>query len=618
MWIEETTALIQNLHFRLERTSREVLRYKKAETRYPWLRFVTLLSGLLATYLAFQILPNIAGWVVGFTSLMIFVSVVLLHNRLIDRITRLVFFEELLAIQIARCDINWQHIPASSSPQVLPDHPFALDLAITGEKSIHQLLDTCISLGGSHLLAEWLTQTTPDPDETMKRQAVVKELAALPGFRTRVSLSGQLSNPNPAQRWDTRPLINWLVSRPRILSLRPFLIGLSILAVINIGLFLLQSFGIFPPYWIGSLAIYLGVQSLKFRETSEVFDESYSLGRQLGKLRNVLIEFETSHFKPKSMFEELFLPFQEQGRQPSVVLRNLTWIVSAASIRSNPFLGLFLNLLVPWDMFFAYRFEKFKATLRELLPVWANAWYEIEALSALANFARLHPRYSFPVLRPLNSHPVLETKALGHPLIPYQTRVSNDFQINNLGDLFIISGSNMSGKSTFLRTMGINLILAQAGSPVAALELQFIPFRVFTSMTINDSLNDGISFFYAEVRRLKRLLDQLEENQKYPLFFLIDEIFRGTNNRERELGSRAYTQALISRYGTGLVSTHDLSLVKLTGESTSIHNFHFKEDIQDDKMVFDYKIQPGASLTTNALRIMALAGLPISKESLPS
>ncbi len=174
----------------------------------------------------------------------------------------------------------------------------------------------------------------------------------------------------------------------------------------------------------------------------------------------------------------------------------------------------------------------------------------------------------------------------------------------------------MSGKSTFLRTLGSNMCLAYAGGPIDAARFQTIPFRLFTCINVADSVNDGISYFYAEVKRLKRLLTELQQAERgvgdtLPLFFMIDEVFRGTNNRERYIGSRALLLALCDGYGTGLVSTHDLELVKLEDDVPAIRNFHFREHIEKGRMIFDYTLRPGPCPTTNALKIMALEGLPI-------
>jgi DNA mismatch repair ATPase MutS len=173
----------------------------------------------------------------------------------------------------------------------------------------------------------------------------------------------------------------------------------------------------------------------------------------------------------------------------------------------------------------------------------------------------------------------------------------------------MITGSNMSGKSSFLRTLGINLALANTGAVVNATHLQISPFRIYTCIKVSDSLAEGYSYFYAEVRRLKALLDALEQTDTLPLFFLIDEIFKGTNNRERLLGSEAYIHALIGKRGTGAISTHDLELANLTGLS----NYHFADQVRDGQLTFDYTLRPGISPTTNALRIMRLAGLPVAE-----
>ena len=190
----------------------------------------------------------------------------------------------------------------------------------------------------------------------------------------------------------------------------------------------------------------------------------------------------------------------------------------------------------------------------------------------------------------------------------------NDFCVDARGEVDILTGSNMSGKSSFLRTLGVNLCLAYVGGPVNATAFTVSPFRLFTCIKVSDSVTDGISYFYAEVKRLKALLDALQQQNTLPLFFLIDEIFRGTNNRERLIGSRAYIQALVSQNGVGLIATHDLELVRLADELPQIKNYHFEEQIVDRQMIFDYKLRPGPSPTTNALKIMAMEGLPVHSE----
>ncbi len=202
-------------------------------------------------------------------------------------------------------------------------------------------------------------------------------------------------------------------------------------------------------------------------------------------------------------------------------------------------------------------------------------------------------------------------QTIGHPLIPDETRICNDFQMDELGMVDILTGSNMAGKSSFLRTLGVNLCLAYAGGPVFAQVFETRLFRLYTSIRVADSVTDGFSYFYAEVRRLEGLLTALKDEDERPLFFLIDEIFRGTNNRERLIGSQSFIKALVGQHGIGLIATHDLELVKLADDRPLVRNYHFRDGVENGRMIFDYLLHPGPCPTTNALKIMALAGLPV-------
>jgi DNA mismatch repair ATPase MutS len=265
--------------------------------------------------------------------------------------------------------------------------------------------------------------------------------------------------------------------------------------------------------------------------------------------------------------------------------------------------------VVPWDFYLSYKLESEKQSLAENLHLWLDTWHNLQALSSLAEFAFLNPEYTFPTFN--NAGCPVEAEGFAHPLIPPNLNVRNDFKFSEIGRVDIITGSNMSGKSTFLKSLGTNLVLAYAGAPVNAVNFNTRLFRVFTCIKIDDSVTDGISYFYAEVKRLRKLIDALNLQSSLPLFFLIDEIFRGTNNRERLTGSRAYIKALGGKNGLGLISTHDLELVKLESEMNFIRNFHFREEAIEGKLTFDYKLRTGPSPTTNALKIMKLEGLPI-------
>jgi DNA mismatch repair ATPase MutS len=329
-----------------------------------------------------------------------------------------------------------------------------------------------------------------------------------------------------------------------------------------------------------------------------------------------LLYLETHRYSGTPRLAKLCTPFWRAARRPSAALKQIIRIAGAAGVQQSNLLGFLVNALVPWDLYFAHRLNQYKTTIKADLPVWIDTWYDLEALSALANFGALHPDYVFPDVLPVttsSAQPVLRACSLGHPLLPPEDCVCNDFTFAHLGEIALITGSNMSGKSTFLRTLGVNLCLAYAGAPVNATALQTRLLRLFTCIKVSDSVTDGISYFYAEVRRLKALLHACEAEEPIPLCFLIDEIFRGTNNRERLIGSRAYIYALARGHGVGIISTHDLELVTLADTVPGIRNYHFREEVHDGRMIFDYQLRPGPCPTTNALQIMQMEGLPIAE-----
>ena len=266
-----------------------------------------------------------------------------------------------------------------------------------------------------------------------------------------------------------------------------------------------------------------------------------SLQGAFQQLRAALAQLERFSYRETPHLQELCAPFLDRAHRPSAYLGNVNRILAAMGLRTNPVLGLLLNAVVPWDFYFAHRLARVKLELARRAPAWMEVWFELEALGSLANLAYLHPEYTMPLLQEggEEGRPVFAARGLGHPLLP-ASKVRNDFSVVALGQVGILTGSNMAGKSVFMKTVGANLALAQAGGPVDAVALESLPFRLFTSMGIADSVTGGISYFYAEVRRLKALLTELQRPSPLPLFYFVDEILRGTNNRERRIGSRVY------------------------------------------------------------------------------
>jgi hypothetical protein len=589
-------------------------RLSAADRRFLRARVIAFLAGAAALTLAF--FPQITGWALGIAGLFFagFIIIVILHRRLDRARLRFRLAQSLVSSQRARMDLDWQGIPPALPIQPAPNHPFAADLAITGERSLHRLVDTAASRGGSQRLADWVLAPLPDLDAIRRRHALLDELTPLAGFRARLAVEGLLIDEEVHGRWDGESLLQQISRQVEPRGLPRLLALLALLAVVNLALFVLNLLGVLPPIWIAGLAIYGAIYLGNSGLYQGLFEDVYHMGKSLDQFRSVLVFLEKASFKSTPELAKTCAPFTRPGQQPSRYLRKLVWISVAASLGNNPVLALAVNVLFPWNLAFALLLARYQAQIRGPLAEWLDAWYELEAICGLANYAWLNPDAVLPCFLSGDHHessPVFEAHALGHPLIPHAQRVCNDYAIAALGDVAIVTGSNMSGKSTFLRTIGINLCLANAGGPVAAAGLSTRPFCPFTCIQVSDSLADGISYFYAEVRRLKQLLTELDGKSPFPLFFLIDEIYRGTNNRERRIGSQAFIHRLSQGQGVGLVSTHDLDLVELAGLEHNVRNFHFREEVRAGRMEYDYCLRPGPCPTTNALKIMEIEGLPV-------
>jgi hypothetical protein len=591
---------------------RRMERLNRISYRYSWVRAATVFAGLLAAGLAYYF---VGAWLLGLCLVatgLAFGATVYLHQQVDNSIARYQICSQNKAAQIARASLDWERIPVTFSHQPRPEHPFEADLDLVGPRSVHRLLDTAVSYEGSQRLRAWLTETIPDQAQILHRQQLVRELKPLHLFRDKLVLNAAVTA-GARKTWKADQLTGWLQHQEPGSWLRRWLILFSGLVVLNLSLLIANLVGLLPPLWQISVVLYLVVWWSRARTTGTAWDEAVALQGALRQLRAVFTQLETFSYRDTPHLRALCEPFLDPAHRPSRYLVRLTRLVAAMGIRENPLFGLALNVLVPWDAYLTYRLTQTKAAMVDYAAAWMEAWFELEALSSLATFAYLNPNYTFPELLAEGVEPpfVFHAEELGHPLIPDAEKVCNDFAIPELGRVAIITGSNMAGKSVFLKTVGANLALTYAGGPANARELQTVLFRMFSSMAISDSVTDGISYFYAEVKRLKALLAGLEGPHALPLLFFIDEIFRGTNNRERLIGSRAYVRALTAKHGTGLISTHDLELAKLADQVPQVANYHFRDHVVGERMVFDYTLRPGPCPTTNALKIMQLEGLPV-------
>ncbi len=573
--------------------------------------------------------PTWINLVIITVSVVAFFMVAAVHRRVDNAITRHEHWKDIKSTQQARRVLDWEQLPRPAASPVEEQHPFAGDLGLFGSASLHRLLDMSVSRRGSQRLAGWLAAENPDLTDIISRQRRVRALVPLMHFREHLLLEYSMVS---AEKLDGDAFLAWLREAGLPGAIRWALPLSFALAGINIALFLLWGFNVLEPWFLLGIFVYGVVYFRNSHVRGAFMEAAVRLDDELGRLKTVFRFLERYPHTGRDILGELTAPFRDPAERPSRHIRGILRDVVAAGVSMNPVLMVLLNLAFPWDFFFAMQLERKRVRIAELLPGWLDTLHELEALQSLANLAALYPDYTFPSVRedddteggeadhaggvqhgcdgtaPVS---VFEAEALGHPLLRQDGRVTNDFRIAREGTLYLVTGSNMSGKSTFLRTVGINLVLAYAGGPVAARSFSTRLFRLYTCIQISDSLREGVSYFYAEVRRLRRLLERLDAGEEHPLFFLIDEIFKGTNNIERHVGGEAYLQALAGKRGTGIVSTHDIDLTTLADTVPTMTNLHFREHIRDGEMRFDYALREGPCPTTNALAIMKLEGLPV-------
>lgn len=607
--MKQQTEIIDYFRLLIEKLENKKICLLKRSKKFSWYRLFLFLSGITVSLLLYFVVGlaafsiSVIAFIIGFGIL------TKIHNNLIESIRKHSLWLDIKRSHYARLNLQWENIPKPMN-EINDLNFIENDLNIVGTQSLHQLLNTSVTSEGNKLLRKWLCNSDPEMDEIIHRQMLVKELSSLNKFRDKLNLASVLVSKN---EFKGEPFILWLKKHRSGINLKQLLNVLVVLAPVNIIFILLAYLGAVPKIWMLTSFIYLGIYLYNYKKIEHTFDDAEVMFDELKKIFRVIRYLEKYSYGKNINLKELCRPFQTREK-PSKQLEGIKRIIEFFRLRGNPLVWWLFILFFPVDYYLTYKLEKYKSLISDKLPSWLKIWYQLEALNSLANFAYLNPGYSFPVLQNKNEvkENLIDVKQIGHPLISPAQKICNDFSFEDYGEMALITGSNMSGKSTFLRTIGINLCLAYSGGPVNALSFESILFRLFTCIKVSDSVIDGISYFYSEVKRLKKLIDEFDNKDDKPIFFLIDEIFKGTNNYERLEGSKSFIKFIAGKNGNGLVSTHDLELVKITDEISSIKNYHFKEDVVDTRMKFDYKLHEGPCPTTNALKIMKMEGLPVN------
>ena len=473
------------------------------------------------------------------------------------------------------------------------------DLDIFGGSSLFHLLNRTTTLHGEAALAALLRNTTLAASDILAQQGAIRSLAAQADCRRLLTATGRLAT---GKAGDLRPLGDWLRIKPRLYQHKALRVLIGLLTLGNLAAIL---------YFLSSNNYTLIVAGiLVCRLLTGYFSKSVSREHQLISHQQAILEqyadilsvFSAVDAGSSAILQEL----QAQARVAHTAIRQLSRLASFFEQQHNLLVNAFLNSLIFYDLQCLIALERWKARYKEELPGWIEAVGSIECVNSLATFAFNNPEYVYPL--PVAGGEAeralfLEAKGLAHPLIPARRRVANDFTIGRGERLILVTGSNMSGKTTFLRTIGVNLLLAQCGAPVCATDFSFTPMQLLTSLRINDSLQEQTSYFMAELKKLQRIVRQLETG--VPALVLIDEILRGTNSEDKTYGSEQFARKLTRYHCLSLFATHDLTLGQLEQELPGvIANYCFESVIEDGDLHFNYRLQRGIARNRNASFLM--------------
>jgi hypothetical protein len=483
-----------------------------------------------------------------------------------------------------------------------PDHPFTSDLDIFGEQSLFQYFNRSATSLGKNRLARWFQKPLSDQGTIRNRQGAISEMTQKPEFRQEFMALGYMEKELPADKDD---LLQW-VKEPAEFGHWKFRFFVTFTTFTTFTTLSLISLSLISPVWIttylllpfGILGIYWKKISRKYRMLSRKSD-------LVKKYSGLLLTIEKESFISPQM-EKLKGALAGKSGLPSEATRKLSAILNAFEARNNMIMGFLLNFLFLWDMIQVLRTENWQALHKEDLPKWLDILAETDTVCSLANFHFNHPGSIFPAI--IEDGTLLKAKSLGHPLVSPESRVDNPATIPGWKHFTIITGANMAGKSTYLRTMGVNILLAMTGSAVIAEEMAFQPASLVTSIRTRDSLQKSESYFYAELKRLKYIIDRLQEGEK--LIILLDEILKGTNSGDKQSGSIALLEKLLRFDASGLVATHDLALGEMEKPyPDNITNKSFEVVIENDLLVFDYKLKDGIARQMNATFLMKKMGI---------
>lgn len=564
-------------------------------------RLIVFVGGIILSCLAFT-LSKYYGFIALILTLVIFIYLLMLYSRHLAKQQYLLNLELINQNEIKAGEGDFSIFPDGSS-FIAKGHDFSYDTDIFGPGSLFQFLNRTCTGYGSEVLACWLSDPYELRTVLKERQQTVAEIGLKIIWRQSFLATGINRN---LDRNNILGMTKWLAVGQKNKSSavrRICLLALPSLACITLLLTVagLVHYSIFVSIFLANLLIVF----VNLKNTQSVHEELTGRYNFLSSLGSLIELIESEQFE-STLIEKMKEDIKGSKLSAEKALKELSGIIRAFDSRLNIFVGFIFNGLFLWDLHCLRKLDGWKAAYGKKFPAWLDMLGQVDAFISLGNYAYNNPEFVYPL--PSDDMTPFKARQLGHPLIDNSKRVCNDFVLPSKGMICIITGANMAGKSTFLRTVAVNMILAMVGAPVCAVEMKFLPTRLFTSMRTTDSLTSNESYFYAELKRLRQLQQMVLTGEN--ILFILDEILKGTNSEDKSLGSRLFLNKIISLGGTGLIATHDTTLGRLEEEYPEvIINKCIEVEIDGEIIHFDYKLRDGIASKKNAVLLMKQMGI---------
>lgn len=607
---------------KIEETNKQLNRLKKKKPVFGWLRLGVVGAIALAFYFLWQVGPI---YLIAASILLVLIFARLVYADVANH-EKIVFAQKMLDhLQNEIKALNGEFIFANGQSFLLKDHPYAADLDIFGENSLFQFLNRTTSEPGSAVLADFL-QKKAEKNIITDRQMAVKELSTDNDWAKKFQTTGSL---NPFSNLSGERLLNWCNQKPYFLTFRPWQILRYMMPAIVISVIVLYIFGYANNAVFYSTLLLAAIINYQIgKVVGPIHQELTEMDRQLKGLSGQIELVEQKKFQAVLLIQ-LQQHFLHHNVAASTAIKRLTKLMSRLDLRYNLVISAPLNLVLFWNLQQILNLEKWKESFHQPLNNWIDSLTQLEALNSLGIFAFNYPQYAFPEI--IEDYFYIDGKSIGHPLINSRNRVNNPIHISSTsgqpnlereekresnatdhsGKVMLVTGSNMAGKSTYLRSIGVNCVLAFCGAPVCAEAFTISLVDLFTSMRIADNLQENTSTFYAELKKLKAIIDQV--NSGNPIFILLDEILRGTNSADRHAGSRTLIKRLIEKNTYAIIATHDLELAQLKDSfAANILNYHFDVQVNGEELYFDYLLKEGICTSMNASILMKKIGIEIN------